>query len=79
MRRIISVSLLQENISVLIAKVEEVSYPITGEYIEDSKAILNEIGVIDNEEDDDDHDEDGDDDDDLNTEEVEVEKEAVNL
>ena len=29
----------------LKAKVEEVKYPITGEYNDDSKSILNEIGV----------------------------------
>ena len=44
------------NISVLIANVEDVNYPISGEYIDDSKAILNEIGVIDDEGDDDDAD-----------------------
>ena len=33
-------------IPVLIAKVEEVNYQITGEYIDYSKAIFNEIGAM---------------------------------
>ena len=42
-----------EKLSILVAKVKEVKYPLTGEYVDDSKNILQELGI---EEDEDDHD-----------------------
>ena len=42
-----------EKLSVLAAKVKEVEYPITGDYIDDSKNILAELGVEKEEEEED--------------------------
>ena len=43
-----------EKLSILAAKVKEVEYPLTGEYIDDSKSILKELGVEEDEDDDED-------------------------
>ena len=42
-----------EKLSILVAKVKEVEYPLTGEYVDDSKNILQELGVEEDEDDDD--------------------------
>ena len=41
-----------EKLSILVAKVKEVKYPLTGEYVDDSKNILQEIGIEEDEDDD---------------------------
>ena len=43
-----------EKLSILAARVKEVEYPLTGEYIDDSKSILKELGVEEDEDDDED-------------------------
>ena len=43
-----------EKMSILVAKVKEVKYPLTGEYADDSKNILKESGIKEDEDDDDD-------------------------
>ena len=43
-----------EKLSVLVAKVKEVEYPLTGEYVDDSKNILQELGIEEDEDGDDD-------------------------
>ena len=48
-----------------VAKVKEVEYPLTGEYVDDSKNILQELGI--------EEDEDGDDDVEFQTETVDNE------
>ena len=53
-------------------KVEEIKYPVTGEYNDDSKPILNDIGVHNDEDDDADDDIAHDDDEEL----LEVEKQC---
>ena len=42
-----------EKLSILVAKVKDVQYPITGEYIDSSKDILHDLGVENDEESDD--------------------------
>ena len=42
-----------EKLSVLVAKVKEVEYPLTGEYVDDSKNILQELGIEEDEDGDD--------------------------
>ena len=41
-------------LSILVAKVKEVEYPLTGEYVDDSKNSLEELGIEGDEDDDDD-------------------------
>ena len=43
-----------EILSILVAKVKEVEYPLTGEYVDNSKNILQELGIEEDEDDDDD-------------------------
>ena len=43
-----------EKLSVLVAKVKEVEHPLTGEYVDGSKNILQELGTEEDEDDDDD-------------------------
>lgn len=62
----------EEKLSILKAKVEDVNYPMTGEYNDDSKNILNEIGVH--------NEEDGDhDDEELEEDEEEQDLQIVDL
>ena len=42
-----------EKLSILVAKLKDVQYPITGEYIDSSKDILHDLGVENDEESDD--------------------------
>ena len=42
-----------KKLSILVAKVKAVEYPLTGEYVDDSKNILQELGVEEDEDDDD--------------------------
>ena len=46
-----------EKLSMCRAKVEEVKYPMTGEYVDDSKEILKELGGLDEDDGDDEDDE----------------------
>ena len=41
-----------EKLSIYRAKVEEVKYPMIGEYVDDSKEILKELGSLDEDDDD---------------------------
>ena len=41
-----------EKLSILVAKVNGVEYPLTGEYVDDSKNILQELGIEEDEDDD---------------------------
>ena len=41
-----------EKLSILLAKVKGVEYPLTGEYVDDSKNILQELGIEEDEDDD---------------------------
>ena len=43
-----------EKLSILVAKVKEVEYPLTGECVDDSKNILQELGIGEDEDDDND-------------------------
>ena len=43
-----------EKLSILVAEVKEVEYPITGEYVNDSINILQELGIEEGEDDNDD-------------------------
>ena len=41
-----------EKLSILVAKVKEVEYPLTGEYIDNYKNILQELGIEEDDNDD---------------------------
>ena len=41
-----------EKLSILVAKLKEVEYPLTGEYVDDSKDILQELGIEEDEDND---------------------------
>ena len=63
-----------EKLSILVAKVQAVEYPLIGEYVDDLKKILHRLGIEGDEED-------GEDDDDsdceVNDEDVEIQAETV--
>ena len=64
-----------EKLSILVAKVKDVQYPIIGEYIDSSKDILHDVGVENDEESDDDG-SDGDDSD-YEIDDIDFEKDKV--
>ena len=45
---------MPEKLSILVVKVKEVEYPLTGGYVDDLKNILQELGIEEDEDDDDD-------------------------
>ena len=40
-----------QKLSILVAVVKQVEYPLTGEYVDDSKNILQELGIEEDDED----------------------------